>query len=143
MDLCEKIGCLLRRRCFEIGERGAESASVFVCVEDVMMLFGFFESSSGGIPSLSKSMSPSSLSCSTRCHGAGPPASQATPASPSAPPPVPARSPARVAATVGSTLPAVTASHHTKYGVGARMFEAMWSGQGCRVGGDRRGLGCG
>ena len=85
--------------------------------------------------------SPASTVTQYQCHGAGPPASQATAASPVAPPPVPARSPARVAATVGSILPAVTESHHTRYGVGARMFEAMWSGQGCRIGRDRRGLG--
>ena len=57
----EKIGCLLRRRCLETGERGAEFASVFVCVEDVL-LSGFFGSSSGGFSCPFMSMSPKLLS---------------------------------------------------------------------------------
>ena len=62
--LSEKIGRLLRRRCLEIGERGAEFASVFVCVEDVL-LSGFFESSYGGLSCPFMSISPKLLSCST------------------------------------------------------------------------------
>ena len=46
------------------------------------------------------------------------------------------------AATVGSPSP-VTQMHHDTYGAGARMFEDMWAGRGCRRGRDRRGLGAG
>ena len=44
-----------------------------------------------------------------------------------------------VCATVGNPSP-VTQAHHDTYGRGARMFEDMWAGRGCRRGGDRRGL---
>ena len=36
---------------------------------------------------------------------------------------------------------AVTPEQRSTYGVGAGIFERMWSGQGCRRGGDRRGVG--
>ena len=36
---------------------------------------------------------------------------------------------------------AVTPEQRSIYGVGAGIFERMWSGQGCRRGGDRRGMG--
>ena len=45
-----------------------------------------------------------------------------------------------VGATVGNPSP-VTQAHHNTYGRGARMYEDMWAGRGCRRGGDRRGLG--
>ena len=45
-----------------------------------------------------------------------------------------------VAATTGSPSP-MTQLHVATYGVGARMFEDMWAGRGCRRGRDRRGLG--
>ena len=35
----------------------------------------------------------------------------------------------------------VTPSHRYTYGIGAMIFESMWSGQGCRRGSDRRGVG--
>ena len=64
------------------------------------------------------------------CHGPGHEA-EATPPGP----------PTEVAAaTVGSPSP-VTQMHRDTYGVGARMFEDMWAGRGCRRGRDRRGLG--
>ena len=36
---------------------------------------------------------------------------------------------------------AVTPEQRSTYGMGAGIFERMWSGQGCRRGGDRRGVG--
>ena len=36
---------------------------------------------------------------------------------------------------------AVTSEQQSTYGVGAGIFERMWSGQGCRKGSDRRGVG--
>jgi hypothetical protein len=44
-------------------------------------------------------------------------------------------------ASVASIASPVTPSQHRMYGVGARMFEDMWVGRGCRRGRDRRGLG--